>query len=168
MLRIILFIISLNLPWLVIMDAVAKTAMPVIADHIVINKSQRYLRLYRNGKSLARYPISLGYNPVAPKRERNDNRTPEGEYVITFHTHKTAYTAALGISYPNARDKARAKAMGVDPGDNIEIHGMPKDPVLQQRFRGKDWTAGCIALSNHDIKEVYRRTRNGTRVTIIH
>lgn len=144
----------------------AKT-MP-LADHIVIYKSQRRLQLYQHDKLLASYPISLGRDPVNPKRRRNDTRTPEGEYKITFHTRHSTYTAALGISYPNKQDKARAQAAHVDPGDNIEIHGMPPNAALQQRLRGKDWTAGCIALSNHDMNEVYTRTRDGARVTIVH
>ncbi len=144
------------------------SATDVMADHVVINKRQRRLILYKKGKLLNSYPISLGRDPFNPKRQRNDNRTPEGEYLITFHTRQSRYTAAIGISYPNAHDKTRARVLGVDPGDQIEIHGMPPDRSLQQRLRGKDWTAGCIALANHHMNDVYRRTQQGTRVTILH
>ena len=74
----------------------------------------------------------------------------------------------MGISYPNAQDRANARKLGINPGDGIEIHGMPKSVYMQNRLQGKSWTAGCIALSNDDMAKVYAKVANGTPVRIVH
>jgi murein L,D-transpeptidase YafK len=110
----------------------------------------------------------LGRNPVEPKRSEGDSRTPEGQYQVTFHTRKTHYTAALGISYPNKTDRKRAEQLGVQPGDSIEIHGFPRGASWNRRLDGKNWTDGCIALRNQDMQAVYQQVSDGTLVIIKH
>lgn len=137
------------------------------ADRILVLKRQRQLQLLRGGVVLKAYPIALGPHPVGPKRRRGDGRTPEGVYIIDGRTRQTAYRLALHISYPNAEDRARARAAQVPPGDSILIHGMPArfgrtDPV---RFFS-NWTNGCIAVGNLAIDEIWDAVDDGTPIEI--
>ena len=144
------------------------SALAAGGNQIVVNKHERRLYLYQNGKQVAAYHIVLGHDPVNPKAQSGDSRTPEGLYHITFHTKNTPYTEAMGISYPNAADKARAEKLGVNPGDGIEIHGYPKSVYMQARLQGKSWTAGCVGLDNHDMKALYQKAADNTSVRIVH
>ncbi|HEX7966650.1 MAG TPA: L,D-transpeptidase family protein [Stellaceae bacterium] len=137
------------------------------ADRILVLKAQRQLQLLRGDTLLKSYPIALGPHPVGPKRRQGDGRTPEGVYTIDGRTRHTAYRLALHISYPNAKDRARAHAAHASPGDNILIHGMPArfgrtDPV---RFF-KNWTNGCIAVGNIAIEEIWDAVDEGTPIEI--
>ncbi len=137
------------------------------ADRILVLKGQRQLQLLRGDTVLKSYPIALGPHPVGPKRRRGDGRTPEGVYTIDGRTRRTAYRLALHISYPNAAERARARAAHVSPGGNILIHGMPArfgrtDPV---RFF-RNWTNGCIAVGNIAIEEIWDAVDDGTPIDI--
>jgi murein L,D-transpeptidase YafK len=137
------------------------------ADRILVLKSKRELLLLRDGTVLKSYPIALGPHPKGPKRRLGDGRTPEGLYIIDYKIRHTPYHLALHISYPNAADKARARALAVSPGGAIVIHGMPAwyghlDPV---RFF-RDWTDGCIAVGNIAIEEIWKAVDDGTPVEI--
>ena len=68
---------------------------------------------------------------------------------------------AIHISYPNEADLERAFEAGVDPGGAIFLHGTP-DPTLL----GRDWTNGCIAVSNRDIDLIWQLVPDGTPITI--
>lgn len=137
------------------------------ADRIVVLKSERKLMLVRAGSVLAAFPIALGACPVGPKREQGDTRTPEGFYRIDGINPHSRFHRALHISYPNEEDVRRARAAGVSPGGNIEIHGMPNrygdfDPVAFF----KDWTDGCIAVGNRAIEQIWASVSVGTPVEI--
>ena len=138
----------------------------VRADRIVIEKARHRLTLMRKGKALKSYRISLGA-PYGPKRRRGDGKTPEGRYRIDWRNARSKYHLALHISYPDKRDRARAKGMGVDPGGAIMIHGLPNGRgwlgPLARRF---DWTQGCVAVTNPEIEEIWRAVPNGTPVDI--
>ncbi len=136
------------------------------ASKVVINKEDRRLYLYDHGQMMASYPIDLGRSPYGPKLREGDYKTPEGNYHITFHNPHSHYTEALGVSYPNTKDRANAAKLGVKPGGSIEIHGYPKGVYWDNILKGQDWTDGCIALNNHDIKQVAAAVPNGTPVTI--
>ena len=137
------------------------------ADEIVVLKSARRLFLLRGGAVLRSYPIALGPHAVGPKRAIGDGRTPEGSYVIDGRNPRSAYHLALHISYPNAADVARAAAAHADPGGAIFLHGLPAgfgalDPV---RFT-RDWTEGCISVSDRAIEEIWRAVADGTPIEI--
>ena len=137
------------------------------ADRILVFKSARTLHLLRNWVVIKSYPIALGPHPLGPKQQRGDGRTPEGFYTIDRHWPESAYHLALHISYPNAEDRARAKAAGGDPGGRILIHGMPeaaghRDP---DRFY-RDWTDGCIAVGNTAIEEIFAAVADGIPIEI--
>jgi murein L,D-transpeptidase YafK len=139
----------------------------VTADRIVVRKEARELTLFCNGAPLKTYEVSLGEEPAGPKRREGDNRTPEGVYTIDRHKADSDFHLALHVSYPNAQDRARALQMGVPPGGDIMIHGLPNRLGWLGRFqRLVDWTAGCIAVTNPEIDEIYRATPDGTPIEI--
>lgn len=135
-----------------------------LADHIVVEKSKRKMKLYHNDKVIRVYSISLGKKPVGAKRERGDNKTPEGHYIISGRKDDSAYHLALKISYPDELDVERAGRRGVDPGDRIMIHGLPDDFGIRKRPR--DWTEGCIAVTNREIEEIWQLVPDGTTIEI--
>jgi lipoprotein-anchoring transpeptidase ErfK/SrfK len=102
--------------------------------------------------------------PKGHKRMRGDGRTPEGRYIVDRRNPKSQFHLSVGISYPDAEDIARARARGVDPGGDIFIHGAPNG---QRRPPRGDWTAGCIAVKNREIEEIYSMVATGTVVDIL-
>jgi murein L,D-transpeptidase YafK len=142
-------------------------ANDVRADRIVIEKQARTLSLYRRGAAIKTYRVSLGSRPVGQKERQGDGRTPEGVYVIDQHNPHSSFHRALHVSYPSAADRARAAALGVSPGGDIMIHGLPNHFGWIGRLqRAHDWTAGCIALTDPEIDEIFRAVPDGTRVEI--
>ena len=137
------------------------------ADLIVVEKSQRLLHLFAHGVLLKTYRVALGGNPVGAKRRRGDLKTPEGDYIIDARYPQSQFHRGLHISYPNALDRARARQEGLDPGDAILIHGLPNGQgALGAAHLAKDWTAGCIAVTNSEIEEIWSLVPDGTRVMI--
>ena len=137
------------------------------ALRILVVKAERKLMLMRAGQALLTFPIALGSHPKGPKRQEGDGRTPEGDYVIDRFDEGSAFHRALHISYPNDADMARAQAMGVDPGGRIEIHGLPPGyETLDPKRFGKDWTDGCISVSDRAIEMLWRNVGLGTPITI--
>lgn len=137
------------------------------ADRVLVLKSKRELLLLRGGKVLKTYPIALGADPIGPKHEAGDERTPEGVYTIDGRLAVTPYHLALHISYPDAADEAWASERDASPGGEIFIHGMPArfghtDPV---RFF-VDWTDGCISVGNVAIEEIWNAVDDGTPIDI--
>jgi len=130
-------------------------------DRVLVDKSDRRLYLMRGGEILAWAPVSLGREPEGPKTRQGDNRTPEGDYVLDWRNPRSSFYRSIHISYPNEDDLARAFAAGVDPGGGIFIHGT-HDPVLL----GRDWTTGCIAISNDDMDLIWVLAPDGTPITI--
>lgn len=130
-------------------------------DQVLVDKSERRLYLMRGGRALAWVSVGLGREPEGPKRERGDNRTPEGDYLLDWRNPDSRFHRSIHISYPNQHDIGQASERGVDPGDDIFIHGTP-DPVLLDR----DWTTGCIAVSNQEIDLIWRIVPNGTPIMI--
>jgi murein L,D-transpeptidase YafK len=132
------------------------------ADRILVLKSERRLLLLRDGEAVRAYPIRLGPNPVGPKIFALDGRTPEGRYVVDARKADSAYYRSLRISYPGPEERARAAKYGLPPGGNIRIHGTPRE---SGRYLG-DWTDGCIAVSNSDMREIWDAVDIGTPVEI--
>lgn len=130
------------------------------ADAINVYKARRRMELLRGDKVIASYRIVLGDAPVGHKRQQGDERTPEGDYRITYRNGKSRFHLSLRISYPNEADRRRANARGVDPGGDIMIHGAT--PVGYTR----DWTDGCIAVTNAEIEDIWQRVPIGTPVHI--
>lgn len=133
---------------------------------IVVEKGKHAMTLLDHGRVLRKYSISLGPD-LGPKQKKGDGRTPEGRYVIDSRNAASKYHRALHVSYPNAADRARARRMRVDPGGDIMIHGLPNGwGRLGRLHRARDWTAGCIAVTDDEIEEIWRLVPNGTVVEI--
>ncbi|GAA5076469.1 L,D-transpeptidase family protein [Roseibacterium beibuensis] len=128
---------------------------------VEVHKSERFLVLYHHEEILEAMPIELGFAPEGHKAQEGDGRTPEGEYVIDRRNPDSEYYLSIGISYPNAEDIAAAEEAGVSPGGDIFIHGTPRE------FRGdEDWTAGCIAVTNREMRRIYAMVEDGTPIII--
>lgn len=146
-------------------------APPVLApltaqvDHILIEKSARQLTVFRNGRTVRTYKIALGFAPAGDKVQQGDGKTPEGNFTITHRNPKSSYHLSLGIDYPQAQDRKRAAEAGIDPGGDIFIHGQPNG-LGKLATIPTDWTAGCIALSDAEIEELWRVVADGTTVEI--
>jgi murein L,D-transpeptidase YafK len=121
----------------------------------------------REGKLLKSYRVALGRNPIGPKQQEGDMKTPEGLYTIDYRNPTSDYHLSLHISYPSVEDVARAQARDVNAGFDIMIHGLPNGRGWIGAFhRRQDWTAGCIALTDAEIEELWRVTPDGTTVEI--
>ncbi len=129
-----------------------------------IYKAQRLLVLDSEDRVLRTYPIGLGFAPAGHKQFEGDGRTPEGSYVIDRRNPDSTYHLSIGISYPNAADVAFAEAQGKSPGGDIFIHGGPRRGIEPMNVR--DWTAGCISVTDRNIEDVYAMVRDGTPVDI--
>jgi murein L,D-transpeptidase YafK len=137
------------------------------ADRVLVEKSARRLTLLRNGTLLKTYRVALGRVPVGSKEQEGDQRTPEGIYQIDFHKEDSDYHRALHVSYPEQRDIDRAAASGVSAGSDIMIHGLPNGRGWIGAFhRRTDWTAGCIAVTDFEIEEIWRAVPDGTPIEI--
>ena len=130
---------------------------------IVVFKDSRKLYLFSGDKAVKSYDIDLGFSPIGDKKIEGDGKTPEGRYYIDRKNPKSAYHLSLGISYPNKKDKSEAKKLGKSPGKDIFIHG--RVGFFGRRPK-KDWTWGCVSVSNADIEEIYELVNIGTVIDI--
>jgi murein L,D-transpeptidase YafK len=138
------------------------------ADVIYLEKRARRLTLFRNGKPIRTYRVALGFEPVGKKTTDGDGRTPEGRYVIDRRKQNSRFHRALHISYPNADDRRQAAERGVSPGSDIMIHGLMNGlGWIGKAHLARDWTLGCIALTNDEIDEIWRMAPDGTPVEIV-
>ena len=136
-------------------------------DKVLVIKSERQLQLMHKGEVLKSYRISLGKQPKGPKFREGDNRTPEGFYWIDWRKTSDKYNLSMHISYPNARDAANARKKGVSAGGMIMIHGTPLDDEYPEWFFSTlDWTEGCIAMRNADMREVWNLVQDGTLIEL--
>lgn len=139
-------------------------------DNILVDKTKRQMHLRQGDKIIKTYKISLGKSPVGAKVKSGDNKTPEGNYTIEKHNPKSKFHLALKISYPNTEQIKVAKEGNYEPGGDIMIHGFPNKKsafLFKFKHRWKDWTAGCIAVTNDEIEEIYDAVKDGTPITIV-
>lgn len=154
--------------------ALLLTAFPALAaeqtiDNILVEKSARKLYLRQKDKNIKEYTIRLGSNPTGHKEQEGDGKTPEGKYIISGRNPKSAYHLSLRISYPNAADKSRAALKKVSPGGDIMIHGYPNyapNTLFDVIHKNYDWTAGCIAVTDKEIEEIWQLVPNNTPIEI--
>ncbi|MBW7055558.1 L,D-transpeptidase family protein [Paracoccus bogoriensis] len=133
---------------------------------IQVNKGQRRMHLLSGSNVVRSYDVSLGFQPVGHKQFEGDGKTPEGVYFIDRFNPRSRYHLSAGISYPNERDRAFAAAHGRDPGGDIFIHG--RGPEGNNLFpRQRDWTAGCIAVSDAEMEEIYAAIQIHTPIIIL-
>jgi len=139
-------------------------------DQIVVHKSERKLMVYSKGNLIKTYKIALGFHPTGAKEIEKDGKTPEGDYFIESKAGLGSSVAYknLGVSYPNAKDRMRARSMGAAPGGAIKIHGLVNGRGYIGRFHNfVDWTSGCMAVTNNEMDELYSHVKVGTPIKII-
>lgn len=140
------------------------------ADRIVVEKEKRQMNIYAGNQKIVGFNISLGSSPIGHKQQKGDGKTPEGKYQISYKNSHSRYHLSLKVSYPNRADKFAARKKGVDPGSDIMIHGYPNYlPAFMGDFllQGRDWTAGCIAVSNAEIELLWQLVDIGTQIEIL-
>lgn len=136
-------------------------------DRLVVYKRERKLVLFSHGKEVRSYKVALGGEPVGPKSRQGDHRTPEGVYVLDSRNPSSHFYKAFHISYPNAKDIAAARKLGVSPGGDIMLHGLPKEYAWVGKGHAlHDWTDGCVAVTDEEMDEIWKLVRVGTPIEI--
>ncbi|WP_017998662.1 L,D-transpeptidase family protein [Paracoccus sp. N5] len=141
----------------------APIASPV--ERILVEKSARRMTVWQRQGGPRRFRIALGFAPEGDKSRQGDGRTPEGIFRIDRLNRQSAYHLSLGLDYPRAHHRAAARRGGYDPGGDIMIHGQPNQVPDGYKVKG-DWTAGCIAVTNAEIEEIFAHAAIGTEVEI--
>jgi len=145
----------------------AHQPQPIKADSVIVAKKAHTLTLMNQGKILVTYNVALGGEPVGPKTRQGDHKTPEGKYVLDHRNIHSQFYRSIHITYPNSRDVAQAKKMGVSPGGDVFIHGLPnRYGWVGKGHRLKDWTYGCIAVTNEEMDEIWMAVPDGTPIEI--
>ena len=150
----------------VVNTAPAPAAMPVVS-RVVVHKSARRMELLSGEQVLRTYRISLGLQPQGHKEREGDFRTPEGRYYLTRRNPRSDYFLSIQVSYPNDRDVKNARTNGWEPGGAIMVHGMPNRLKHDPDYYQRDWTDGCIAVSNSDMVEFWLMTNHNTPIDIL-
>jgi murein L,D-transpeptidase YafK len=158
----------------------ASLKLPLSSPRIVVKKAQRRLFLYSGHQLVRTYRIGLGLSPVGDKVRAGDRRTPEGDFYVFTRNDKSAFYLSLGISYPNAVHAERGLRDGLitkaqynavisavkakkTPPQNTRLGG---DIYIHGRGASSDWTWGCVALEDENIRELFNAIPVGTPVTI--
>jgi murein L,D-transpeptidase YafK len=138
------------------------------ADRVVVYKGERRMLLMRGDSILRTYKVALGLNPVGHKERAGDFRTPEGRYLLTRRNPRSDFFLSIQVSYPNETDIKKAKRNGWDTGGSIMIHGLPNQlKHTPKYYESRDWTDGCIAVTNSDMLEIWLLTANNTPIEIL-
>lgn len=139
-----------------------------VIDRVFVHKSDRVLTLMSDDKAIRSYRIALGGSPSGHKQQEGDQRTPVGIYTLDYKNENSIAHRSIHISYPNDEDKARAKSLEVNPGGDIMFHGQMNGfghlGWLNQR---RDWTDGCIAVTNAEMDEIMVSVILGTPIEIV-
>ncbi|MCP3901169.1 MAG: DUF1287 domain-containing protein, partial [Desulfobacteraceae bacterium] len=143
---------------------------------IKVLKKERKLLLFEGNKVKKEYPIALGFNPLDDKVKQGDGCTPEGRFYICEMLDdpkpESKYGArSMRVSYPDIEDARRGLKDGlIKKNDYLKIvRGVHKgqmptqNTILGGSIRihgggiGQDWTLGCIAMNDEDIKSLYSK-----------
>lgn len=135
---------------------------------VFVDKSARKMFLLDESDQVVKYyHISLGDSPKGHKQQEGDEKTPEGTYLLDYKNENSIAHRSIHISYPNPQDKAVAKKLGVSPGGAIMIHGQMNGLAhLTKINQQRDWTDGCIAVSNDEMDEIMELVEVGTQIKI--
>ena len=137
------------------------------ADRVIVMKKERKLTLMSQRKVLKTYKVALGGDPIGAKARQGDHKTPEGVYRLDRRNAQSKFYKSVHISYPDAKDTAQARKMGVSPGGDVYVHGLPNGyKWVGANHRLKDWTDGCVAVTDEEIDEIWKVVPNGTPIEI--
>lgn len=143
-------------------------ALGTYIDKLVVEKKERRMTAYVQGKPVQVYRVALGPVPVGPKRVQGDKKTPEGIYRVDGKNPGSRFHKNLGVSYPDAQDRKRAAALGKSAGGDIKIHGLgPEFRNFGKEQWKYDWTLGCIAVPDEEIDELYAHTKIDAVIEIL-
>jgi murein L,D-transpeptidase YafK len=143
------------------------TKRPLHADRVVVFKKERTLQLLSQGRVIKTYKVALGGDPVGAKTRQGDHKTPEGTYVLDSRNARSQFYKSIHVSYPSSRERAAARARGVSPGGDVFVHGLPNGyRWVGASHRLKDWTDGCIAVTDEEIDEIWAAVADGTSIEI--
>lgn len=145
----------------------AQTPQSPRVERVLVIKNERILELLSEGKVTKSYKVALGGSPAGPKAQQGDHKTPEGDYILDSRNAHSQFYRSLHISYPSEHDKTAARQKGVSPGGDVFIHGLPNGyGWIGSSHRLKDWTDGCIAVTNQEMDEIWTAVPNGTPIEI--
>lgn len=130
---------------------------------VFVDKSDRKLYLLSGTTLLRGYEVDLGNQPVGHKQFEGDGKTPEGLYFIARQNPNSQYHLSLGVSYPDVTDVSRAMAFGQSAGGDIMIHGRG---AYGNSVGKRDWTAGCIAVNDDEMEDIFSMVRPGVPIVI--
>jgi len=137
------------------------------ADRVMVLKKERTLQLLSHGKVIKSYKVALGRDSIGPKTQQGDHKTPEGVYVLDSRNAHSQFYKSIHISYPSPHDRAAARSKGVSPGGDVFVHGLPNGyKWVGASHRLKDWTDGCIAVTDEEIDEIWAEVADGTPIEI--
>ena len=149
-------------------------AMHVSAPRVVVHKSANRLELFDGATLVKTYPCITGGAP-GDKSVEGDRKTPVGTFRVVFKNPTSKFHLSLGLDYPNEEDAARGLAQKlITPRQYDEILAALKSDLTLAENQKKLWytplggeifihghandrpgTAGCVALDNLDIEELY-------------
>ena len=136
-------------------------------DRLVVDKSDHAMWAFRDGQPIRKFRIALGTGGLGPKRKQGDGRVPEGQYLIAAHNPASQYHLSLRIGYPTPAQIEAADQAGINPGGDIMIHGLPNAIArIGSRHLLRDWTAGCIGVTNREMDWLFDAVADGTPIEI--
>ena len=137
------------------------------ADHVMVRKKERKLELLSRGRVIRSYKVALGGDPIGPKTRQGDHKTPEGSYVLDSRYSQSQFYKSIHISYPSARDRELARQNGYSAGGDVYVHGLPNGyRAVGAAHRLRDWTDGCIAVTDEEIDQIWKAVPDGTPIEI--
>jgi murein L,D-transpeptidase YafK len=154
--------------------------LPLVEPRIVVTKSKRQLALYSAGKVVRLYTVGLGFNPKEDKARQGDGCTPEGSFYVCVKNPQSSFYLSLGLSYPNKehaerglRDRIINRAQYDEIMSALQRRARPPwntrlggEIFIHGNGSQSDWTWGCVALDNDDMKELYDAIPKGADVVI--
>jgi murein L,D-transpeptidase YafK len=150
------------------MSSSVTSSSVLMADKLLVVKSERRLYALRHGQVLRSFRVALGLSPQGHKQREGDYKTPEGQYKLIRRNPRSGFFLSMEISYPNSADINRAQRQGVRPGGAIMLHGWPNTPrKTSDYYRTADWTDGCIAVTNADMVDIWLMTPIETPIEIV-
>ena len=143
------------------------TSTTLHADRVVVLKKERTLQLISQGEVAKTFKVALGGDPVGPKARQGDHKTPEGIYVLDSRNARSRLYKSIHISYPNEHERGEARRNHVSPGGDVFVHGLPNGyKWVGAGHRIKDWTDGCIAVTDEEMDEIWSAVADGTPIEI--
>ncbi len=147
---------------------------------IVVSKSERILQIFDGDKLVKSYRIVLGFAPEGDKEIEGDGKTPLGNFYVFTKNDKSKFYLSLGLSYPSINDAERGLHENLISQSEydaiVSAINKKKMPPQNTKLGGEiyihggstetDWTHGCVALKNEEMREIFDFVQVGTVVKI--